>query len=180
MAGKYLQLLKEAVPQASRVAVFGYEMQPPDPVFRSELQAAASALHVTLQVYVLREPEKLESAFAAMTKERAEALLVIPHPFMWTHARRIVDLAAQHPLPATYPDRAFVNAGGLLAYGIDGLAMWRRVGFYVDKIFKGAKPADLPVERPTKFELMINLKTAKALGITIPQSLLMQTDEVIQ
>ena len=180
IAGKYLQLLKEAIPQVSRVAVLGYENRPPETIFQSDLEAAASALHVTLQVHEVREPEQLEGAFAAMTRARAEALLVNPHPFMWTHAKRIVDLAAQSRLPGMYPGREFIAEGGLLAYTVDALGNWRRVGVYVDKILKGAKPADLPVERPTKFELLINLKTAKALGLTIPQFLLTQADEVIQ
>jgi len=178
IVGKYLQLLKEAVPHASRVAVLGYLT--PETVFGPDLQAAARALDVTLQDYELREPEKLDGVFAAMTKARAEALLVIPHPFMATHARRIVDLAAQNRLPAMYPFREMVEPGGLLTYDVDGPAIFRRIGLYADKIFKGTKPGDLPVEQPTKFYLTINLKTAKALGITIPQSLLVRADEVIQ
>jgi putative ABC transport system substrate-binding protein len=180
IVGKRLQLLKEAVPHASRVAVLTYQTQPPETVFRPVLEAAASALHVTLQVHEVREPEQLDGAFAAMTRERAEALIVMPAPFMWTHRQRIVELAARNRLPAMYSERDHVEAGGLLAYDIDRPAIFRRVGYYVDKIFKGAKPADLPVERPTKFQLLINLKTAKALGLTIPQSLLLRADEVIQ
>jgi putative ABC transport system substrate-binding protein len=180
IVGKYLQLLKEAVPHASRLAVLGYLLDTPETVFGPDLQAAARALDVTLQDYELREPEKLDGVFAAMTKARAEALLVIPHPFMATHARRIVDLAAQSRLPAMYPHREMVEPGGLLTYDVDGLAIFRRIGLYVDKIFKGTKPGDLPVEQPTKFYLIINLKTAKALGITIPQSLFVRADEVIQ
>jgi putative tryptophan/tyrosine transport system substrate-binding protein len=135
---------------------------------------------VTLQPYRLRGPEELEGAFAAMTKARAEALLVVPSPFFNNHAQRIVDLAAQSRLPAIYHDRLFVPAGGLMAYDVDRLAIFRRLGVYVDKIFKGAKPGDLPVEQPTKLDLLINLKTAKALGLTIPQSLLRRADQVIE
>ncbi|HSC47175.1 MAG TPA: ABC transporter substrate-binding protein [Gammaproteobacteria bacterium] len=180
MAGRLLQLVKETVPRVSRVAVLGYENVPPETIYQSALEAAARALNVTLLVHELREPEKLEGAFAAMNKERAEALLVLQHPFMWTHRQRIVDLAAQGRLPAVYAERDFVKAGGLLSYGVDLLAVRRRVGFYVDKILKGARPSDLPVEQPTKFELVINLGTAKALGLTIPQSVLLRADEVVQ
>lgn len=180
IAGKYLQLIKEAVPQVSRVAVLGYANDPPETIFRPHLEAAARALNITLLVHELREPERLEGAFAAMNKERAEALVVMQHPFMWTYKQRIVDLVAQGRLPAVYPERDFVKAGGLLSYGVDLLAVRRRVGFYVDKILKGARPADLPVEQPTKFELIINLGTAKTLGLTIPQSVLLRADEVIQ
>jgi len=180
IAGKCLQLLKEAVPKVSRVAVLGYLFDPPEPRFRTEPQAAAQALDVTLQFYRVRDPEKLEGAFTAMTQARAQALLVLPHPFMITHRRRIVDLAAKSRLPAMYPFRGFVQAGGFLSYGANQPDIWRRVGLYVDKIFKGAKPGDLPVEQPTKFDLIINLKTAKALGLTIPPSVLMRADQVIQ
>jgi len=178
--GKRLQLLKEAVPKVSRVAVLYYSGGQPDPRFGSEMEAAARALDVTRQLYGVGKPEELEGAFAAMTKERAEALLVDPHPFWWPHRQRIIDLAAQSRLPAMYHDSEFVKAGGLMAYDANNPAIFRRLGFYVDKILKGVKPADLPVEQPTKFELVINLKTAKALGLTIPQSLLIRADEVIQ
>jgi putative ABC transport system substrate-binding protein len=116
-----------------------------------------------------------------MTRARAEALFVDPHPF-WgpNEQRQVIDLAAQNRVPAMYPWKACVEAGGLMAYGVNQASIWRRVGSYVDRIFKGAKPGDLPVEQPTKFDLLINLKTAKALGLTIPQSLLMRADEVIQ
>jgi putative ABC transport system substrate-binding protein len=176
--GKYLQLLKEAVPKVSRVAVLGYSGSPA--FYRREMEAAARSLGVTLQFYEVRESEELDGAFTAMTKARAEALLVLPYPFVWVHARRIVDLAAQSRLPAAYPGRDHAKAGGLMAYDVNGPDIRRRLGFYVDKIFNGAKPGDLPVEQPTKFELVINLKTAKALGLTIPQSILLQADEVIR
>ena len=177
---KNLQLLKEAVPQASRVALLAYLTDPPEIVFRADLEAAARALDVTLQFHELREPEQLDGAFSAMAKARTEALLVLPHPFMSTRARRIVDLAAQSRLPAMYPHREMVEPGGLLTHDVDGPAIFRRIGLHVDKIFKGAKPAELPVEQPARFELVINLKTAKAIGLTIPQSLLLRADEVIQ
>jgi putative ABC transport system substrate-binding protein len=180
--GKRLQLLKEAVPTVSRVAVPRYLPGTPEPRFGRELEAAARALDVTLQFYDVRDPDELEGAFAAMTKARAQALFVEvePHHFWWHQRHRIIELAAQRRLPAIYPFRAAVGAGGLMAYDLDRNAIFRRLGFYVDKILKGANPGDLPVEQPTKFELLVNLKTARALGLTIPQSLLMRADEVIQ
>jgi putative ABC transport system substrate-binding protein len=179
--GKNLQLLKEALPTASRVAVLNLSSNSPEPIFVADTEAAARALNLTLQTYYVREPEKLEGAFAAMTKARAQALLVWPDPLVYTYAQWIVDLAARNRLPAVYPGRDHVAAGGLMSYGVYNKPdTYRGIGVYVDKIFKGAKPGDLPVEQPTKFELVINLKTAKALGITIPQPLLLRADEVIQ
>ncbi len=178
IVGKRLQLLKEALPTVSRVAVLGYSGN--RAFYQRETEPAARVLGLTLQFYEVREPEELEGAFTAMTKARAEALFVQSHTFTWVHGQRIADLAAQSRLPAVYPFKETVQAGGLLAYDVNRLEIWRRAGFYVDKIFNGTKPADLPVEQPTKFELVINLKTAKALGLTIPQSLLSRADEVIQ
>ena len=178
--GKRLQLLKEALPTISRVAVLAYGSLGPS--FAREQEAAARVLGLTLQYYGVRNPEELAGAFTAMTKERAQALFVVPQPFwgMGNQVQRIVELAAQSRLPAVYPDREFAKAGGLLSYDVYEPASFRRFGFYADRIFNGAKPADLPVEQPTKFDLFINLKTAKALGLTIPQSLLSRADEVIQ
>jgi putative ABC transport system substrate-binding protein len=181
VVGKQLQLLKEAVPKASRVAdLYSPAAGPPIPAWRTEPEAAARALGLTVLTYRVQAPEELEGAFAAMTKARAEALLVEPSGFFDAHQQRLVDLAAKSQLPVMYSGRSFVNAGGLMTYWANTPAIWRRAGFYVDKILHGANPADLPVERPTKFELFINLKTAKALGLTIPQSLLNRADEVIQ
>jgi putative ABC transport system substrate-binding protein len=181
LMGKRLQLLKEAVPKVSRVAVLSYLGAQAEPIKLSEpLQAAAQALGVTLQLYLVKEPEELEGAFAAMTKAGEKALLVIPHPFIGTHVGRIVDLAAQSRLPAMYPYRWAAEAGGFMAYDLSAPAFYRRIGIYVDKILNGANPGDLPVERPTKFELLLNLKTAKALGLKIPESLLRRADEVIR
>jgi len=127
------------------------------------------------------DPEEVaRDAFDAMTKARAEALLVDPSAFWVAHRQRLVELAAKNQLPAMYSGRSFVDAGGLMAYWANEPAIWRRAGFYVDKIFKGANPGDLPIEQPNKFDLIINLKTAKALGLTIPQSLLMRADQVIE
>jgi putative ABC transport system substrate-binding protein len=127
----------------------------------------------------VRDPEELEGVFAAMTKARAQALLVTPSPFFGLHRQRIVDLAAQSRLPAMYPDRQDVEAGGLMAYAVDDRETPWCLAAYMDRILKGAKPGDLPVEQPTKFELILNLKTAKALKLTIPRTLLIQAEEVI-
>jgi len=182
--GRYLQFLTEAVPTTSRVATLhsppSSAGDPPPTNWRSILETEARALGVTLQPYSLRGPEDLEGAFAAMTKARAEALLVVPSPFFAVHRQRIVALAAQRRLPAMHADRADVEAGGLMAYTEDELETARRLPAYVDRILKGAKPGDLPVEQPTKFTLILNLKTAKALGLTIPPTLLIQAGEVIR
>ena len=180
MEGKRLQLLKEAVPKVSRVAVLDHSGGTPEPLFRKEREGAARALGLTLQFYDVGDRNELAGAFTAMTTARAEGLFVVPDPSWTGHEQRIVELAAQSRLPAVYPWSNFVQAGGLLAYDVNRPAIFRRLGFYVDKILKGATPADLPVEQPTKFELVINLKTAKALGLTIPQSLLSRADDVIQ
>jgi ABC-type uncharacterized transport system substrate-binding protein len=177
---KRLQLLKEAIPTVSRVAVLVYSGSPPEPIYQREGEAAAQALNVTLQFYEVRGPEELQGAFTAMTKARAEVLFVQPVNLFYLHARRIVDLAAQNRLPAMYHSREFVEAGGLMAYGVNNPDISRRLGFYVDKILNGAKPGDLPVEQPTKVELVINLKTAKTLGLTIPPSVLARADELIE
>ena len=177
--GKRLQLLKEAVPKISRVALL-YAPGSPEPLLMREREAAAQTLGLTLQVYRVREPSEFAGAFTAMTTARAEALFVVPNPFWDGHEQRIVDLAAQSHLPAIYQTRDFVKAGGLMAYGVNFLDLFRRTATFVDKILKGAKPGDLPVEQPTKFELVVNLKAAKALGLTIPQSILLRADEVIQ
>ncbi len=180
IVGKHLELLKEAVPKVSRVAVLSNPVSSLNPSLLQEIQAAARALGVTVQFYEFRDLNELDGAFAAMTKARAGGLLVVPHPFIYVHARRITDLAAKSRLPTVYPFRESVEAGGLMAYAANAPDMFHRAATYVDKILKGGKPADLPVEQPTKFELVINLKTAKALGLKIPQSLLVRADEVIQ
>jgi putative ABC transport system substrate-binding protein len=181
--GKRLQLLKEAAPHISRVAVLTYSggPLPPGPdVFGREQAAAARELGVTLQFYRVRAPEEFAGAFAAMTKERAEALLLVAYPIFRGREKQIAEFAAQSRLPAMAPFREFVEAGGLLSYDMNRPERFRRAGFFVDKILNGAKPGDLPVEQPTKFELVINLKTAKALGLTVPPSLLIRADEVIE
>jgi putative ABC transport system substrate-binding protein len=180
MAGKHLELLKEAVPQVSRVAVLSSPAYLLDAGLERETQRAAVPLALLLQFYEVQDPHELESAFTAMAKLQVNGLLVLPTPFANIHARRIVELAAKNRLPAVYPFREFVEAGGFMAYSANSPDMFRRAATYVDKILKGAKPADLPVEQPTNFELVVNLKTAKALGLTIPPSVLIRADEVIQ
>jgi putative tryptophan/tyrosine transport system substrate-binding protein len=145
------------------------------------LQQAAKTMRVTLHRVEVREPSEFASAFAGMTQEHVEALLVFPYPLLFRHRTRLVALAAEHHLPTIWgPFREFVDAGGLMAYGSSLRDQFRRAATYVDKILKGAKPADLPVERPTTFELVINLKTAQALGLTIPPPLLFQATEIIR
>jgi ABC-type uncharacterized transport system substrate-binding protein len=176
IAGKYVELLREAVPKASRIAVL---LRPPPASMVQEMERTARSLDIRLQFVEVDQPGQLDRAFAAMTAQHAAALVVAPTPFNSTHRDRILSLAAKHRLPAMYGLRMFVDAGGLMAYGASLSESWRRAATYVDKILKRAKPADLPVEQPTKFELVINLKTAKALGLTIPQTLRLRADQVI-
>jgi putative ABC transport system substrate-binding protein len=183
LVGKRLELLTQAVPGVTRVAVLrhpGFVSERADKDILKATDAAARALGVRLQVVEARGPADIDKAFADMTRARAGALAVTGSPMFTTERRRLVDLAAKNRLPAVYESREDVDAGGLMSYGPNRADMFRRAATYVDKILKGAKPADLPVEQPTKFELVINLKTAKALGLTIPQSLLGRADEIIQ
>ena len=179
---KWLELLKEAVPQASRVGVLTMStLWPVQSEPWQALQQAAQTMRVTLHRVEMREPNDFESAFARMTQEHVEALMVLPHPLVFRHCTRLVTLAAERQLPTIWgPFRECVDAGGLMAYGPSLRAQYRRAAYYVDRILKGAKPGDLPVEQPTKFELIINLKTAHALGLPIPPTLLFQADEVIR
>ena len=180
---KSLELLKQAVPGVSRVALLLKPDSMPDRARKDRLEAAAGAaktLGVRLQVVEARGPEDFDRAFSDMTRARAGALTVLGGAMLFTERRRLVDLAAKNRLPAVYPWREGVDAGGLMSYGPDIADLFRRAATYVDKILKGAKPGDLPVEQPTKFELVINLKTAKALGLTIPPSLLLRADQVIE
>ncbi len=178
--GKQLELLKEAVPTVTQVAVLRNPVSKAAASHLKETRAAARALGQQLQVLDVRGPEEFESAFSAMIKERSGALSVLVDPLFWSHLQRIADLATKSRLPAVYQRREFAEAGGLMSYGANLRDAFRRAATYVDKVLKGAKAADLPVEQATKFELVINLKTAKALGITIPQSVLIRADEVIQ
>ncbi|TMH21568.1 MAG: ABC transporter substrate-binding protein [Betaproteobacteria bacterium] len=183
LVGKRLELLKQAVPGVDRVAVLwfpGALGERTDKDMLREAEAAARALAVRLQVVEARGPADFDRAFSDMTRARAGALTVLPSNMFLREHRRLVDLAAKNRLPAVYTFREFVDAGGLMSYGANQPDLFRRAATYVDKILKGAKPGDLPVEQPTKFELIINLKTAKDLGLTIPQSVLARADEVIQ
>jgi putative ABC transport system substrate-binding protein len=183
LVGKCLELLKLAVPGVSRVAVLwqpGVLGERTDKDMLKEAEVAARALGVQLQFLEVRGPEDFDRAFSGMTGARASALTVLPGSMFVSERRRLVDLAAKNRLPAVYPWREFVDAGGLMAYGPHLADLFQRAATYVDKILKGAKTGDLPVEQPIKFELIINLKTAKALGLTIPPSVLGRADEVIQ
>jgi putative ABC transport system substrate-binding protein len=180
LSAKRLELLKEAFPTIRRVATL---WNPDDPVYALELQrtqAAARALDITLQPIEVRDREDFEGAFAAMTGNHADGLIVFAHGLTILNRDKLIELANRNRLPTMYGTRENVNDGGLIAYGPSISALYRRAAFYVDKIVKGAKPADLPVEQPTTFELVINLKTAKALGLTVPPALLARADEVIE
>jgi putative tryptophan/tyrosine transport system substrate-binding protein len=181
VVGKSLELLKEAVPNLSRVAVL---WNPSNAIYQAQMlretQVAAGALRVELQAFGARDPDELDQAFVSMIRAHADALMVLTDPILAVHQARIVGFAEKSRLPAMYGLREYVAAGGLMAYGTNIADLFHRAAAYVDKILKGAKPADLPVEQPTKFELVLNLKTAKALGITFPISLLGRADEVIE
>ena len=181
LPGKRLELLKEAVPQSTRIAVLGNPAFAAYVTWLHSLTAAARALGLHLHVVELRRADELDSAFAAITSAGADALIVLSDPALIDSLYgRIVDLAARSRLPAMYDWRAYVDAGGLMSYGPSMPDMQRRAASYVDKILKGAKPADLPIEQPTTFDLVINLKAAKALGLTIPPTVLFQANEVLQ
>jgi putative ABC transport system substrate-binding protein len=180
LSAKRAELLRQAVPTLQRLAVL-YNPADPHAILETQnTRDVAKAWKVPLQPLEFRDPDQLEALFALMKKERASALLAIVDNVVYFHRATIVRLAAQNRLPAMYSLREFVEAGGLISYGTNQPAMFRQAAVYVDKILKGAKPANLPVEQPTKFELVINLKTAKALDLTIPPSLLRRADEVIE
>ena len=180
-AGKWVELLKEIVPRASRVAAVWDPLAGPHVLsFVRATEVAAQAAGVRLQLLQARNAKEIEDAFAAMSGRGAEALIVLPSSQFNAERKRIVELAAKHRLPAIYEQREFVDVGGLMSYGANLLALFRRAAYYVDRILKGTKPGDLPVEQPTTFEMVINLKTAKALGLTIPQIILLRADQVIQ
>jgi len=180
LVGKQLEILKDVVPKVSRVALLGNPANPGNAPQVRHAQDAARALGLRLQPLEARGPSDIDSAFAAMTSEQAGAVMVLVDSMLLDHRTRIADLAARRRLPAVYGLSDHVEAGGLMAYGPNRLDIFRRAATYVDKILKGAKPGDLPVEQPTKFALVINLKTAKALGLTIPPSLLQRADQVIE
>jgi len=181
LVGKRLQLLKEAIPGiSSRVAVLSNPTMPSQALELREAKVAAGSLKVQLQLLEARAPSDFAGAFSAMMKERAGGVIILTSPMFYAERTRIAELAAQSRVPAIYTYREYAEAGGLMAYAPSLRESFRRAATYVDKILKGAKPGDLPVEQPTKFDLVINVKTAKVLGLTIPQSLLLRADEVIQ
>jgi putative ABC transport system substrate-binding protein len=180
VSGKMLELLKEAVPQASRVAVLWNAANPNKVLEWQETQSVAQALGVTLQSVEVRTPDDFERAFAALTRGRADALITFIDALTLTYRRQIGDFTTKSRLPMMAGGREFVEAGGLMSYGVKPRDLYGHLAVYVDKILKGSKPADLPVEQPTKFELVINMKTAQALGITMPPSLLLLAEEVIR
>jgi putative ABC transport system substrate-binding protein len=180
ISGKQIELLKEIVPKLSRVAVFGNASQPGHPQALREINLAADALRVQIQYLEIREPKDIETAFQAATKERADAVLVVTTPLLTTQRGQVADLAIKNRLPAIYSRPEYVEDGGLVFYGVSYTDLFRRAATYVDKILKGAKPADLPVEQPKKFEFIINLKAAKQINLTIPPNVLARADRVIR
>jgi putative ABC transport system substrate-binding protein len=180
IVGKWLELLKETVPKVRRVAVLSNPANPSHALAIENVIVAARAVGVQLQLLEAGGPNQFDSAFAAMARERAGALLVVLDPFFSFHRANLSGLAAKSRLPAMYGSREYPEAGGLMSYGANFRHSFHRSATYVDKILKGAKPGDLPIEQPTAFELVINLKTAKALGLTIPPSLLARADQVIE
>jgi ABC-type uncharacterized transport system substrate-binding protein len=180
LAGKRLELIKSVVPGASRIAMLWNASDQGMAIRVEQAQLAAPAVHVTLLSPELRTLADLENAFVTLTRDRPDALLVFVDPFTVAHRRRIVDFAAANRLPAIYEDRVFADAGGLMSYGPSIEDICRRAATYVDKILKGAKPGDLPIEQPTKFELIINLKTAKALDLEVPLQFQQLANEVIE
>ncbi|HEX9147105.1 MAG TPA: ABC transporter substrate-binding protein [Candidatus Binatia bacterium] len=181
LAGKRLELLRDTFPKISRVAVL---LDADGPVHRrqfADMEKVAQVLGIQLQALPLHDPRlDFDSLFQRAISERANALLTLPNPSLFRHRTRVLDFAAKNRLPAIYPDSAFANAGGLMSYGVDYRDLNRRAAYYVDRILKGAKPSELPVEQPTKFELVINLETAHQLGLTIPAKVLTWADRVIE
>jgi putative ABC transport system substrate-binding protein len=179
--GKRLELLKETVPKLSRVALLMSPNVPGNAIDLKETELAARSLRLRGQLFEVRGSADLDSIFKTMTKESAEALLVFPgQPTLFANRKQVVDLAAKNRLPAMYPLADYVNGGGLISYGVNNLDLFRRAATYVDKILKGTKPADIPVEQPIKFEFIINLKAAKQIGLTIPPNVLVRADRVIR
>jgi putative tryptophan/tyrosine transport system substrate-binding protein len=180
LGGKMLEVLKEVVPQVSRVAVILNLEQPPHVAMWRAVEAMAQSFGVSLTATDVQDPAEIERAIEAFAREPNGGLIVLPGPITVNHREMIIALAARHRLPAVYPFRFFVTSGGLVSYGADPFDQSRQAVAYVDRILKGEKPEDLPIQQPTKLEFVINLKTAKALGVTIPQTLLARADEVIE
>ena len=182
LCAKRLELLKETIPEVSRIAVLStpdYPL-PIKTEMLTEMEAAAHALGVQLQIVEVRGSDDFDRAFGAMIKERTEAFTVLPIPLFMRERQRIIDFSAKNRLPAIFHWKQYAQGGGLMSYGPDGIALYRRAATYVDKILKGGKPADLPVERAMEFELVINLKTAKQLGLTIPSEMLYRANKIIK
>jgi putative tryptophan/tyrosine transport system substrate-binding protein len=179
-SGKRLELLKEVVPGLSRVAALAYDANPAYKLQLKEVEDAAQALKLQLQVLEVREPSDFDGAFGAAKQGRAAAVNTLTSAFLTAHRKKLVDSAEKSRLPVIYANNTFVEAGGLMSYGPSIVDNYRRAATYVDKILKGAKPADLPVEQPTKFEFIINLKAAKQIGLTIPPQVLARADKVIK
>ncbi len=180
ISGKQMDLLKEILPKISRVAVVGNSIEPGNAQSLRETEAAAREFKVQLQLLDVLEPKDIETAFQAAAKARTDAILVLGNPFLGTHRKQISELAVKNRLPAIYPQSEFVEGGGLMTYAASRTDLFRCAATYVEKILKGIKPADLPVEEPKKFELVINLKAAKQIGLTIPPNVLARADRVIR
>jgi len=180
MSGKQLELLKEIVPKLSRVAVLGNATQPGNPQALREINLTADGFGVQIQYLEVRGPKDIETAFREASKERADAVLVLSTTVLYFNRRQVSDLAVKTRLPTIYGRPEYVDEAGLVYYGPSYTDLYRRAAVYVDKILKGAKPADLPVEQPMKFELIINLKAAKQIGLTIPPNVLVRADRVIR
>jgi len=180
LLSKQLELLKQTVPQATMVAVLLHAANPGNPAFVKAMQEAAPRLKIRILPFEVKEPGDFDAAFGAMIKAGASALLALQDPVFAEHASRMVQLAGRHRLPAMWGNRLWVEAGGLMTYGLVSEDLWRRAASYVDRILKGAKPGDLPIEQPNKFDLVINMRTAKALGLTIPQAILTRADQLIE
>ena len=180
LSGKQLELMKEIVPKLSHVAVFGTSINPGNAQNLREVELAAKAFGVKLQYLDVLSPNDIETAFQAASKPRADAVLMLPGSVLVLRRAQLTDLAVKSRLPAIYPQTEFTEAGGLMYYGTNTPDLFRRAATYVDKILKGTKPADLPVEQPTKFEFVINLKAAKQIGLTIPPNVLARADKIIK
>ena len=180
LSGKRLELLKEIIPRLKRVAVVGSSTEPGNTQSLKEVESASGAFGVHLQYLDVLNPKDIESAFAAASKQRAEAVLVLGGPVINAHRTRVIELAIKNRLPAMYYAAEWVEDGGLITYGVSFTDLFRRAATYVDKIFKGTKPAELPVEQPKKFEFIVNLKAAKQIGLTIPPNVLVRADRVIR
>jgi putative ABC transport system substrate-binding protein len=181
LSGKQLELLKQVIPKLSRVAVLGNSTQPGNAQMLRELELAAGKLSVKIQYLNILAPAEIETAFQAARKERSDAvIMLVVGTAIISHRAKILDLVAKNRLPSVFTDEQYVEDGGLMAYGVSMPDLFRRAAQYVDKILKGAKPSELPIEQPTKFELVINLKTAKVLGLKIPQSILLRADRLIE